>query len=275
MAPRKSLLNRLKASAKSWSDDKVTLLASSLAYYTIFSIAPLSVIAIAVAGFVLGEKASQGQIFGEVQGLLGSNGASAVQSMVKSAASQPHSGIFATILGVLTLIVGASGVFQQLQRSLNLIWNVKAPTSNGIVSWLRRRIFTLAMVGVISFLLLVSLIASAMISAAGKFLGTSAIWAIANFVISIGVVTVLFASVYKFLPDVKLRWRDLWAGSFLTAILFSIGKWLIGLYIGKSSVSSSYGAAGSLVVLLMWTYYSAMIFFFGAEFIKIGSIRRG
>jgi membrane protein len=268
-------LRDFKETAKGWSNDNVTLHSSSLAYYTIFSIAPLLVIAMAVAGFFLGERASQGQIFGEVQGLIGAGGASAVQTMVQSAASQPRSGIWATILGTITLGLGASGVFQQLQQSLNQIWNVEAPTGEGIKGWLRRRIFSLAMVGVIAFLLLVSLIASAMISAAGKYLGTSAIWEGFNFVISIGVITLLFASVYKFLPDVKLRWSDLWAGSLLTAILFSIGKWIIGLYLGKSSVSSSYGAAGSIVVLLLWAYYSAMIFFFGAEFVKVVTLRRG
>ncbi len=270
----RTFIRDLKNSAQNWSNDNITLHSSALAYYTVFSIAPLLVIAIAIAGYVLGEKASQGEIFGEVQSLIGSSGASTVQSMVQSAASRPHSGVLTTILGVVTLLLGASGVFQQLQQSLNLIWKVQTPSNQGILRWLWRRIFTVAMVGVITFLLLVSLIVSAMISAAGKYFGTSLLWQCVNFIVSIGVITILFASVYKFLPDIKLKWKELWAGSLLTAILFSIGKWLIGLYIGRSSISSSYGATGSLVVLLMWAYYSAMIFFFGAEFIKTSTFRK-
>jgi membrane protein len=271
----RTLAGDFKQSAKEWVNDYVTLHSSSLAYYTVFSIAPLLVIAIALSGFFLGEEASRGQIFGGVQQLLGAQGASAVQDMVQSAAEKPRSGTVATVLGVITLLLGATGVFVQLQQSLNLIWKVEAPKGGGIWHWIRRRILTFAMVGVIAFLLLVSLIASAALSAAGKYLGTSAVWQAVNFALSIGVVTLLFASVYKFLPDVHLKWRDLWLGSAVTAVLFAVGKWGLGLYLGRSSVSSSYGAAGSLVVLLMWVFYSALILYFGAELIKVTARRRG
>jgi membrane protein len=276
----KSSWDHLRDTAKAWNDDNATLHAAALAYYTAFSIAPLIVIAIAVTGVVLGKNASRGDIFATLSSFLGANAAQGVQVMVQDAAAKPSLGWMSGIAGVLTLIVGSSGTFQQLQQSLNLIWGVQSGPGRGIWTTVRQRFLSFSMVGLVAFLLLVSLLASAATAALGQHLshglpGGEAFWHLVNFAISFGVITLLFALVYKILPDVRISWRNVWTGSAVTAFLFVVGKFLIGLYLGKTSVASSYGAAGSLIVLLLWVYYSSLILFFGAEFTKVHVLRQG
>lgn len=270
----------LKDTVAEWSEDNVPLLAAALAYYTVFSLAPLVLIAIAISGFFFGEEAARGEIIGQIQGLVGREGAEAIQAMIQNA-NRPGSGsTIATITGVVILLFGASGVFGQLQVALNTIWEVKPKPGNGIKSFLQSRFLSFAMVLVIGFLLLVSLVLSAVLSAVSHYFGGLVpgfviVGQIVNFVISFGVVTVLIAAIYKFLPDVDIPWKNLWVGAGATALLFNLGKFLLGLYIGSGSVGSAYGAAGSLVVLLIWVFYSAQILLFGAEFTQVYSKYRG
>jgi membrane protein len=275
----KTLLSLTKDSAKSWSEDKASRLAAALSYYTIFSIAPLLVLAIAVAGLVFGKEAASHQLFGQIRGLVGDQGAQAIQTMVQNA-SQKGGSIIATVVGLLTLLLGASGAFGQLQDALDTIWQVQPKPGQGLMGILRTRLLSFSMVLVIGFLLLVSLVVSAALSALGGYLEgilpvPAFVMQLINFAISFGVTALLFTLIYKVLPDVTVRWRDVWVGGMVTAFLFSVGRYLIGLYLGRGSVSSAYGAAGSLVVLLLWIYYSAQILFFGAEFTKVYANRFG
>jgi membrane protein len=268
-----------KDSAKAWSEDKASRLAAALSYYTIFSIAPLLVLAIAVAGLVFGREAASNQLFGEIRGLVGDQGAQAIQTMVQSV-NQKGGSLVATIVGIVTLLLGASGAFGQLQDALNTIWQVQPKPGLGIWGFLRARFLSFSMVLVIGFMLLVTLVVSAGLSALGHYLEgilpvPAAVMQLLNFAISFGVTTLLFTLIYKVLPDVTVRWRDVWIGGLVTALLFSIGRYLIGLYLGRGSVSSAYGAAGSLVIILLWIYYSAQILFFGAEFTKVFANRFG
>ncbi|MEA2571883.1 MAG: rane protein [Acidobacteriota bacterium] len=263
----------LKQTLSEFSADKVPRLGAALAYYTIFSIAPLLLIAISVAGLVFGREAVQGQLFIQLRGVLGPTAAEAVQEMVKNA-SKPASGVVATVVGVVTLILGASGVFGQLKDALNTIWDVEPKKVSGVIGFLKARFLSVAMVFGIAFLLLVSLILDAAVATVGKFAqdrlpGGEALWQSVQLAFSFCVVTVLFAMIFRFLPDLKIEWRDVWLGATFTSLLFVIGKFALGLYLGKSAVGSSFGAAGSLVVLLLWVYYSAQILLFGAEFTQV------
>ncbi len=269
----------LKETFSEWSKDKASRLAAALSYYTIFSVAPLLIIAIAVAGLVFGREAATHQIEGQVRGLLGEQGAQAIQTIVENA-SKTGAGVVATLVGVVTLLMGASGAFAQLQESLNAIWEVKPKQGRGVKGILRDRFLSFSMVLVIGFLLLVSLVLSAVLAGVGKYLAgilpiSSVVMQIVNFGISFAVTTLLFALIFKVLPDAYIRWRDVWVGAAFTALLFSLGRFVIGLYLGRSSVSSAYGAAGSLVVLLVWVYYSAQILFLGAEFTQVFATRYG
>lgn len=265
----------LRETASAWWEDNVTRLAASLAYYTIFAIAPLLVIAIFIAGALFGQDAAHQQVYTQMRDFVGEPTARAVQEMIRNA-SKPDAGVVATIIGVVLLIYAATNVFASLQDSLNTIWEVK-PDPNA--SWwltIRNRLFSFAMVVVIGFLLLVSLVVSTTLSVLVHYVGgSSVIWQWVNIVFFIPIAALLFAMIYKFLPDVVIRWSDVWIGAFVTATLFAIGKWLIGLYLGQSSVTSVYGAAGSLVVLLIWVYYSSLILFFGAEFTQVYARRFG
>jgi membrane protein len=248
-------------------------LAASLAYYTLFSMAPLLVVAVGIAGLVFGEEAARGQIFGPLQSILGPKSADAVQNAV-GAASVKSSGITATAIGVVTLLVGASAVFSELQDALNTIWETKPSARAGIRDLFKQRLLSLSMVVVIGFLLLVSLALSAMLNAvAGRFGHVLPVppWILeaVNFTISFGVTTLLFAAMFKVLPDVENTWKDVWVGAAFTAALFTVGKSLIGFYIGRMALDSTYGTAASLLVVLVWVYYSALIFFFGAEFTHV------
>jgi membrane protein len=269
----------LKQTVKDWADDKAPRLGAALAYYTVFSIAPLFVIVIAIAGIWFGKQAAQDQIFQQIAGLIGDKGAEAVSGMLK-AADKPKEGMIASVLAVVTLLFGATGVFIQLQDALNTIWEVKPKPGRGIMGFIRQRLLSLAMVFGIGFLLLVSLVLSAGLAAAGKWFsgalpGGEEVWHALNFTISFLVISGVFTLMFKYLPDVKVAWKDVWLGGMLTAFLFTVGKYALGMYLGRSSVSSAYGAAGSLVILLLWVYYSAQILFLGAEFTQVYANRFG
>ena len=281
-----SQLNRVplfvlfKDAYQNYSDDYGWSLGAALAYYTAFSIAPILIISIAVAGLIFGVDNTRTEIMQTMSGLIGNDGAAFLASIIKGAAKNKGNGIAATIIGLISLLLGASGAFQQVQQGLNIIWKVPPASHQSFGVTLKKRFLTFAMVLIIAFLLLVSLVISAGLAATSKYLtnrfpGGTAIWEVVNLSISVGVVSVLFASMFKFLPDVKLRWKDVGTGAFVTALLFSVGKSLIGLYLGKSSFASAYGAAGSFVLLLVWLYYSAQIFFFGAEITKAYAEKHG
>jgi membrane protein len=276
----KALWQLARDSFMKWLDDYAPSMGAAISYYTVFSIAPLLVIVIAIAGFVLGHEAASGQVFTQLQGLVGDEGASAAEGMVKSA-SEPGRSALGAIAGFATLLLGATTVFGELQSALDRIW--KAPAAEkreGLWKLLRTRILSFGLILAIGFLLLVSLVISAGLAALGTwwapvFGGWETVLHIVNFVVSFAVVTALFAIIYKWLPRAEIGWHDVWIGAAATALLFSIGKFLIGLYIGKSSIVSGFGAAGSLVVLLLWVYYSAQIFLLGAEFTWIYAYRYG
>lgn len=264
---------------KDFSDDDCPRMAAALSYYTIFSLPALLVIVVTIVGVAFGQQAAQGQIQQQFSALLGPEGASEVQAMVQNANERASgaSGVFATILGIAFLIFGAIGAFVELQSALNATWEVAPdPERGGIKNFVFKRLLSFGMILGIGFLLLVSLVLSAAISAFGKVIGNwlpSFFSQPALFVINIGislvVITLLFAAIFKILPDAVVRWRDVWVGALATAILFVIGKFAIGLYLGQSNVASTYGAAGSLALLLLWVYYSALIIFIGAEFTQI------
>ena len=259
---------------KGWTKDNVPRLGASLAYYTLFAVSPILVISIAIAGSVFGAEAVRGQIVGQIDQLIGRDGAMAIQAILEGA-HRDKSSTLAVVMGSITLVIAASGAFLELQHALNTIFRVKQdPKKSGIVVFLKNRLRSFGLVVSIGFLLMVSLLVSAALSALGAYVSTSkfggpALWEVINILVSLGVVTLLFAMIYRFLPDVRLKWRDVWTGSLITAVLFSIGKFLIGLYLGRSSIASSYGAAGSIVVLLVWVYYSAQIILLGAEFTRV------
>lgn len=269
----KMLFQLLRGTLNEFNADKAPRLAAALAYYTAFSIAPLLLVIISIAGLVWNQEAVQNQLDTQIAGVVGSDTAQTINDLVASA-NHPSTGVVASIIGVVTLLLGAAGVFGQLQDALNTVWGVQPKPNQGIIAMLRVRFISFTMVFGIGFLLLVSLVISTILSALNGWLISRLplsefILQVINFAISFGVITLLFAVVYKVLPDAKIAWRDVWVGAAVTSLLFSIGKFFIGLYIGNSSTASSYGAAGSFVVLLLWIYYSAMIFLFGAEFTQV------
>ena len=273
----KTVWDLLKTTGSEWWADNAPRLGASLAFYTMLSIAPLLVIVTTIAGLAYGQEAAQGQLVNQMQDMAGPQGAEAVQSMLKHA-YHPTTGIIASVIGVVILLLGAAGVFVELQSSLDIIWGVTAEAPSGVWGFLRARLLSFLMILVIGFLLLVSLVVSAGLAALGSFLGgadPSLFFQILNFVISIGVMTLLFALIFKLLPDAQVAWKDVWVGAAITAVLFTVGKFLIGLYLGNSSIGSTYGAAGSLAVFLVWVYYSAQILFFGAEFTQVYTNRFG
>ncbi|MDB5369002.1 MAG: YihY family protein [Roseomonas sp.] len=252
-------------------EDEALSRGAAIAFYTVTSMAPVLIIAIAIAGVVFGEDAARGAVVEQLGGLMGQAGAEVVQGIIRSAAN-PSAGKVASIIGLVTLIVTASGVFGEIQASLNKIWRAEI-TGITVSSLLKARALSLGLVATLGFLLLVSLVVSALLSGLRELLdiylpGTATIMRAANILISLSLTSVMFAAIYKFLPDRKLEWRDVMVGALVTALLFNLGKTLIGLYLGRSAVGSTYGAAGSAVIVLLWIYYSAQIFLLGAEFTK-------
>lgn len=274
-----SVRELLKQTVSNWSEINAPRLGASLAFYTLLSIAPLLVVCISIAGFIFGPKAAQAQIAGQIANVVGWQNAETLQALLEHA-NRPAAGAAAAAVGFLTLLFGASGVFGELRDSMNLVWGVKGTSGSGIVGMLKYRFVSFAMVLGIGFLLLVSLVLSAAIAAAGKFLQgrlpiPEPVLHLASTAITFLTVTILFALLYKFVPDVRIEWGDVAIGAAVTSALFSIGKFLIALYLGKASVGSAYGAAGSLVVFIVWVYYSAQIFFLGAEFTHMFAERHG
>lgn len=260
----------IKTALSSWSDDYAQSMGAALAYYTMFSIAPLLLIVISITGFVFGEEAARGEIAGQLQHLMGEQGAMAVQTLLQSL-NKPAQGITATIIGVVLLLVGATTVFGELQDALDRIWRAPVRVGSGIWKLIRARLLSFGMILGIGFLLMVSLVFSAGLTAISRwwspvFVGWEVVANVFNFVFSFALTTGMFAMIYKTMPRVHVRWDEVWIGAAITAVLFTIGKLLIGLYIGSSGVLNGYGPAGSLVALLIWVYYSAQIFLMGAEF---------
>lgn len=278
MSPSK-LWSIIKQTGNDWVDDNASRLAAALAYYTLLSLAPLLVIIISVAGLVLGADAARNKIASELAAIVGQQAATGIQSVIASARS-PQSGVLSTVLGAITLLVGASGVFNELQSALNSIWEVAPKPGRGLMGQVRDRFLSFTMVLGVAFLLLVSLVLSAVLSAVGGAFahalpGGEAVWQIVNFLFSFAMVTALFALIFKYIPDAEVRWNDVWIGAAVTALLFTMGKLLLSLYLGKAAVGSSYGAAGSLVALVVWVYYAAQILFLGAEFTQVQASARG
>lgn len=270
----------LKESFTGFGDHKVTKLSASLAYFTTFSIGPLLIVLIFIAGKVFGDEAAQGTVFNQIKGFIGADGAAQIQTIIKNAALSGKSGISA-VIGIITLLIGATTVFGEIQDSINSIWGVKAKPKAGIMKLVATRLLSFGMIASLGFLLLVSLAVTAVVEGIGERLKAAfpdiavVILYVVNLVITLGVVTVLFAIIFKVLPDIRIKWKDIWPGAIATAILFMIGKFLISLYISKSDIGGTYGSAGSLVVLIVWIYYSAMILYFGAEFTKAYALQKG
>ena len=259
------------AAANAWIDDYAPSMGAALSYYTLFSLAPLLVLIIAIAGMVFGQDAAQGAIIAQLQGIMGKEGATAVQGLL-SAAREPSTGIVASFIGGFLLLLGATAIFAELQTDLDRIWEVPAKEKpTGIWGWLRSRVLSFGLVLGLAFMLMISLVVSAALAATGQWLGggdtaVSVVATVLNFAASFAIFTLLFAMIYKIMPTARISWHDVWMGSAVTALLFAVGKSLIGLYLAKSSVASGFGAAGSFVILVAWFYYSAQIFLFGAEY---------
>ncbi len=272
----------VRTAIASWLDDYAPSMGAALSYYTVFSLAPLLLIVVSVAGLVFGEDAVRGELFSQLQGLMGADAAKAVQDLLASV-NKPTQGVFATVIGIALLLFGATTVFGELQDALDRIWRAPARKKGGLWLLLRARLLSFGMILGLAFLLMVSLVLGAAISALGKwwgpaFGGWEALLQIVNLVVGFGLTTAVFAMIYKMMPRVHVRWHDVSLGAIVTSLLFTIGKFLIGLYIGKSGVASGFGAAGSLIVVFIWVYYSAQIFLLGAEFTwvyakTLGSLR--
>lgn len=275
----RTLWHLIKEAAADWSHDRAPRLGAALAYYTVFSLVPFLVVVIALIGLVLGQEAAQSAILSHIATMVGDQSAAAIKDMIRRA-DQPSTGLVATVLAVVTLLFGASGVFGQLQDALNTVWGVEPKEGRGVWGFIKDRFLSFVAVLGTGFLLLVSLLLSSALAAFGNWFSgllplPEALLHLFNFALSFVVVTGLFALIFKVLPDAKVAWRDVWVGALLTAALFTIGKYALGLYLGKSNVASAYGAAGSLVLILLWVYYSAQILLYGAEFTQVYANRLG
>ena len=258
---------------KEWQADKAPLIAAALAYYTVFSISPLLVIAIAIAGTVFGDQTAQAKITDQLVALVGQDGVKPILQALNNI-SQPKIRGFASLISIAVLIIGASGIFAQLQDALNTVWKVKPQPGQGVMLFLRKRLSSFLMVFAIGVLLILSLVLSAVVATLSRYRtdflpGSEVLWENLDFIVSFGLITFLFCLMFKYVPDVKIAWKDVFIGSIITALLFLFGKYLLGLYISKGSLGSAYGAAGSLIVFLAWVYYSAQIILFGAEFTHV------
>jgi len=279
MARKISIVKVLRETFSEWIDDGAFRLSAALAYYSIFSLAPLLVIVGSIAGTVFGEEAARGQLEGQIAGLVGKQGAEAIQSMVKSV-SNPRDNLFAGIVGWFVLLIGAGGVFGELKDALNTIWEVQPKPGRAIWRILKERFLSFTMVLGVGFLLLISLVVTTSLAAFTKkieltFPVSPVFWMGLNLLISFAVVTLLFAMIFKVLPDVKIKWSDVWIGAATTALLFDIGKFFLGFYLGRESMASSYGAAGAVMIVLLWVYYASLILLFGAEFTQVYARARG
>jgi len=275
----RALIPLFKETFAEWGKHKSARLAAAIAYYTVFSIAPLLVIVIAIAGLVFGHEAARGHILGQIQGLVGQQSGQQIQGMI-AAANKPKSGIVAGLLGLIALIFGASGLIIQLQDALNTIWDVEESNTGGFMAMVRKRILSFSMILGLAFLLIVSLVVSAALSAINTYTtkllpALAYLLQAANLIFDLAILTLLFAVIYKYLPEAKITWRDVWVGSAITAVLFVAGQFLITLYLGKMNASSPYGDAGSLIIILLWVYYSAQLLLFGAEFTKVYAVHYG
>ncbi|MBC8100277.1 MAG: YihY/virulence factor BrkB family protein [Armatimonadetes bacterium] len=278
----KQLFELIQQTLAEWNADRGSRLAAALAYYTVFSLAPLLVVVIAIVGFVVNQDTVRAEILQSVTSAVGTDAATFVEDLLVNA-NRPTEGIVSTIIGILTLILGAAGAFGQLQDALNTIWDVKDPVLDfkaNILTQIKAKLFGFGMVLMVGFLLLVSLVISTALSALNTYLtdSTAIVAGLANALstlISFGVVMVLFALIFKYLPRIKVEWRDVWVGAALTALLFSVGKFLLGLYLANSGAASIYGAAGSFVLILLWVYYSAQVLLLGAEFTQVYTRRYG
>jgi membrane protein len=261
-----------------WTNDRASRKGAALAFYTVFSLAPILILSIAIAGLFFGQEAARGEIFEQVSGLLGPDAARAIQAMIQNA-SNTGTGIIATVVGLVTLLIGATTALAELKDGLDQIWDAPPEKTQGFWYFLRKRLLSVGLILSLGFLLLVSLVLSAVVSALARAWGpadvTSTVLQALNFVFSFALVTLLFAMIYKILPAVRIAWKDVIVGAIITALLFTIGKMAIGLYLGNSAVASTYGAAGSVILVLVWVYYSAQIFLLGAEFTKIYAYRYG
>ena len=269
----------VKTAVMKWWDDNALRLSAALSYYTLFSLAPLLTIAVAIAGLVADENVVQGEMLGQIQGLIGKPGADAIANMVESA-SQPVQGTIATVVSLVTLVIVSMGMFSELQDALNLIWRIPSKGSAALWGAIKNRFLSLVLVIGTGFLLLVSLIMSAFLAALGKLViravpGLEVMVTFVDVAVSLPVITLLFALMFKVLPDGYIAWQDVWIGAVASGTLFIIGKWAIGLYLGSTAMASMYGAASSLMVILIWVYYSALIFFLGAEFTCVYAIGYG
>lgn len=274
-----NLFASLKQSFSAWSNDNVPMLAAALSYYTVFAIGPLLLVIISILGFFIEQSVVEDEVISQLSGLIGQDAAGTIQMIIEGT-RDTSAGVISLIIGTVLLLLGASGVFGQLKLALNQIWNIKPRSGRGIFSVVRERILSFAMVVVIAFLLGVSLVATSVVSVLASYFSQvlpAPVWVLEgiNAFISFWVILILFALIYRVLPDVKPEWKLIWGGATVAAVLFTVGKTIIGLYIGNSGVASTYGAASSLVVLLLWVYYSSLILLYGAEYVKVSSARKG
>ena len=275
----KILIDLLTTTFTEWQEDKAARLAAALAYYTVFSLAPLVIIVLGIAGFIFGQDMVGDYLLVQVQDLVGESGAEVFQTIIENG-NQPSTSLAATAIGIATLLFGATGVFGQLQDALNTVWGVTPKPGQGFLRVIEKRFTSLTMIFGIGFLLLVSLVISAILAGLDSYIqgilpGAVIASHIITFVVSFGVITLLFAMIYKVLPDVDIEWRDVWVGAAATALLFAVGKFALGFYLGRQSFGSTYGAAGSILIILLWVYYSAQILLFGAEFTQVYAKRYG
>lgn len=276
----KNWIELVKKTFKEWGEDKASRLAAALAYYTVFSISPLLVVSIGIASLFTEREVIENQLINQAGSLMGSRGAEAIETLLTSAEAPGSGELIPTIIGVVLLLFGASGVFTQLQDAMNTIWDVEADPDRGILGAIKERFFSFTMVLAIGFVLLVSLFLSTVLTTFGDYVGhlvseAAIILWIINFVISFGVVVILFALIFKIIPDVEIAWRDVWVGAILTGILFKLGEFALGIYFERSDPTSAFGAAGSIILLLLWVYYSVQILFLGAEFTQVYATEYG
>ncbi len=269
----KDLFNTLKLAFQEFGEDRATTLGAALAYYTVFAIGPLLVVVIGLAGIIFGEAAASGQVMDTVKGFLGEDGAKFIQSIIQ-AANAPRAGIIASIVGLLGLLFGAMAIFRQLKNALNLIWNVSKKDTGGILNTVFSNVLSFVMVLLSVLILLLTLVVNAIIASIGTFVrdsvpGGSLVLQIVNYLVTFLIITLTFALIFKMLPDLKIDWKDVWLGALITSLLFVIGQVVLGIYFSVAHVGSAFGAAGSLVIVLVWVYYSAQIIFFGAEITQV------